>query len=75
MEALRPEDQPAAVPAWRTIASGDDAVKIIVGQTYPLREAAQAHRDLEGTVPVYNLEVGGFHTFFVSKSQILVHNK
>ena len=25
--------------------------------------------------PVYNLEVGGFHTFFVSKARILVHNK
>jgi len=24
------------------------AVKIAVNQTYPLREAAQAHRDLEG---------------------------
>ena len=30
---------------------------------------------LEGAFPVYNLEVGGFHTFFVSKAQILVHNK
>jgi NADPH2:quinone reductase len=27
---------------------GRGAVRIDVGQTYPLREAAQAHRDLEG---------------------------
>ena len=27
---------------------GRGAVRIDVGQTYPLRDAAQAHRDLEG---------------------------
>jgi pretoxin HINT domain-containing protein len=27
------------------------------------------------TLPVYNLAVGGVHTFFVSPAQILVHNK
>lgn len=34
-----------AARLWEMIASGK--VKVTVGQTYPLREAAQAHRDLE----------------------------
>lgn len=29
-------------------ALGDGTLKVLVGQTYPLREAARAHRDLEG---------------------------
>jgi NADPH2:quinone reductase len=27
---------------------GEGKVKVDIGQTYPLKEAAQAHRDLEG---------------------------
>lgn len=34
-----------AAKLWEMIGSGK--VKVTVGQTYPLREAAQAHRDLE----------------------------
>jgi NADPH2:quinone reductase len=36
----------AARELFEVVQSG--AVKIVVNQTYPLREAAQAHRDLEG---------------------------
>jgi NADPH2:quinone reductase len=36
----------AARQLFDVVQSG--AVKIAVNQTYPLREAAQAHRDLEG---------------------------
>ncbi len=30
---------------------------------------------VDETVPVYNLEVAGVHTYFVSTGEILVHNK
>ncbi|GMN04273.1 quinone oxidoreductase family protein [Erythrobacter sp. MTPC3] len=41
-----PEDRAAGMArVWEMIGSGK--VKITVGQTYPLEEAAQAHRDLE----------------------------
>ena len=30
---------------------------------------------LERVTPVYNIEVDGFHTFFVTEESILVHNK
>ena len=39
------EAQAGAAKLWQMIASG--AVKVSIGQTYPLLEAAQAHRDLE----------------------------
>ncbi len=39
------EARAGAAQLWDRIASG--AVKVSVGQTYALREAAQAHRDLE----------------------------
>ena len=43
----RPEERAAGVARlWDMIGSG--AVKVTIGQTYPLEEAAQAHRDLEG---------------------------
>lgn len=32
-------------------------------------------RTLEDPVPVFNLSVGGDHTYYVGKSRILVHNK
>lgn len=42
----RPEEARAgAAKLWEMIASG--AVKVSIGQTYPLLDAAQAHRDLE----------------------------
>ncbi len=39
------ERDAGAAKLWDMIASGK--VKVTVGQTYPLKEAAQAHRDLE----------------------------
>ncbi|MCQ0987701.1 quinone oxidoreductase family protein [Jiella marina] len=42
----REELEASAAALFDVIASG--AVKITIGQTYPLAEAAQAHRDLEG---------------------------
>ena len=43
--ATRPEYEAAAAELFDVVAKG--AVKISIAQTYPLREAAQAHRDLE----------------------------
>lgn len=43
--ATRPELQEAADDLFAVVASG--AVKVHIGQTYPLRDVAQAHRDLE----------------------------
>lgn len=43
--ATRPEYEAAAAELFDVMAKG--AVKISIAQTYPLREAAQAHRDLE----------------------------
>lgn len=39
------EARAGAARLWEMIAGG--AVKVTIGQTYPLRDAAQAHRDLE----------------------------
>jgi len=39
------EREAGAAKLWDMITSG--RVKVTIGQTYPLREAAQAHRDLE----------------------------
>jgi NADPH2:quinone reductase len=39
------EREAGAARVWDMLASG--RLKVMVGQTYPLREAAQAHRDLE----------------------------
>lgn len=41
----RAEARAGAAKLWEMIGSG--AVKVSIGQTYPLLEAAQAHRDLE----------------------------
>ncbi|MFM5885997.1 MAG: quinone oxidoreductase family protein [Novosphingobium sp.] len=41
----RAEAGPGVEKLWAMVTSGK--VKIEIGQTYPLREAAQAHRDLE----------------------------
>lgn len=43
--AERSEHEAAAAELFDVVASG--AVKISIAQTYPLRDAAQAHRDLE----------------------------
>jgi NADPH2:quinone reductase len=43
--AKRADLEASAAELFAVVASG--AVKIIVNQTYPLREAAQSHRDLE----------------------------
>jgi NADPH:quinone reductase len=43
--ATRPELLASASRLFEVVSSG--AVQIEIGQTYPLREAAQAHRDLE----------------------------
>jgi len=41
-----PEDRAAGIArVWEMLESGK--VSITIGQTYPLKEAAQAHRDLE----------------------------
>lgn len=40
------EREEGAARVWEMIASG--AVKVTVGQTYPLEDAARAHADLEG---------------------------
>lgn len=42
---LPEEAQAGAARLWEMVGSG--AVKVTVGQTYPLLDAAQAHRDLE----------------------------
>jgi NADPH2:quinone reductase len=39
------EREAGAARLWDMVASGK--LKVTIGQTYPLREAAQAHRDLE----------------------------
>jgi len=44
--ARRADLEAAAAELFEVASSG--AVKVAVNQTYPLREAAQAHRDLEG---------------------------
>ncbi len=44
--STRPELEASAKALFDVIASG--AVKITIGQTYPLAEAQRAHRDLEG---------------------------
>ena len=44
--ARRADLEAAAAELFEVVSSG--AVKVAVNQTYPLREAAQAHRDLEG---------------------------
>jgi NADPH:quinone reductase len=44
--ATRPELEKAAAELFDLVKRG--VLKVHVGQTYPLREAAQAHRDLEG---------------------------
>ena len=43
--ATRPELEKAAAELFDLVKRG--VLKVHVGQTYPLREAAQAHRDLE----------------------------
>jgi NADPH2:quinone reductase len=43
--ATRAELQEAADELFAVVAKG--AVKVHIGQTYPLRDVAQAHRDLE----------------------------
>ena len=44
--ATRADLEAAARDLFAVVKKG--AVKIAINQTYPLREAAQAHRDLEG---------------------------
>jgi NADPH2:quinone reductase len=44
--ARRADLQRGAKELFEAVGSG--AVRIEVGQTYPLRDVAQAHRDLEG---------------------------
>jgi RHS repeat-associated protein len=41
------------------------------GDTTPVDQVAY----VEGSFPVYNFEVEGFHTYFVSRRQVFVHNK
>ena len=55
----------------RKEAAGD--ILVTVNGEYVTVEKVQ-HEILENPVKVYNFEVAGFHTYFVSESNILVHN-
>jgi len=57
------------VPAGNIVAG--DVLRTRSGERVPV----VASTVVQETVPVYNLEVAGAHTYFVSNGEILVHNK
>ena len=77
-DVLRTKDgNHRAVLASRSVTT-DGATAAVDGAVIRARASGSGLAPLaqpQGTVPVYNLDIGGLHTFFVSRSQILVHNK
>ncbi len=66
-------------PMWVVGRGWLPAGKLVVGDALLSRDGTvQPLASLErrpGTFLVHNLEVGGYHTFFVSSDEVLVHNK
>ena len=68
-------------PFWVPEKGWTDAIPLCAGDRlqllngeYVIVEQVQ-HEILEAPVTVYNFEVEGFHTYYVSNSAILVHNE
>ena len=62
------------VKGWTSaihLKAGD--ILVLVNGEYVIVEQVQ-HELLEAPIPVYNFQVEGYHTYFVSASGVLVHN-
>ena len=68
-------------PFYHPIKGWTNAVHLRAGDILVLRNGEYvvieqvAHEILESPVKVYNFEVEDFHTYYVSSSEVLVHNK